>query len=55
MYEPITMASRSKTWTVFARTKTEIVGSDPTGGMNVRVRLFCVCVVLFVGNGLLTG
>jgi hypothetical protein len=31
------------------------VGSNPTLGMGVCVRLFCVCVVLCVGNGLATG
>jgi hypothetical protein len=31
------------------------VGSNPTQRMNVCVCLFCVCVVLFVGNGLATG
>jgi hypothetical protein len=35
--------------------ETEIVGSNPTGGMHVCVRLFCVCVVLCVGGGLATG
>jgi hypothetical protein len=32
-----------------------IVGSKPTRGMDVRVRLFCVCVVLCVGSSLATG
>jgi hypothetical protein len=32
-----------------------IVGSNPTQGMDLRVRLFFVCVVLCVGNGLATG
>jgi hypothetical protein len=31
------------------------VGSNPTRGMDVCVRLFCVCVVLWVGSGLPTG
>jgi hypothetical protein len=44
---PITVATRSKTWTVFARLNTEIVGSNPTWGMDVCVRLFCVCTVLY--------
>jgi hypothetical protein len=52
---PITVGSRSEEWTVFARSYTEVVGSNSTGGMNVYVRLFCVCVVLCVGNGLATG
>jgi hypothetical protein len=32
----------SKAWTVFARWNTGIVGSNPTGGMDACVRLFCV-------------
>jgi hypothetical protein len=46
---------RSKAWTVFARSNTGIVGSNPTWGMDVRVRLFCVCAVLSAGSGLATG
>jgi hypothetical protein len=53
--EPITVAAPSKIWTVFARSDTEIVGSNPTQGMDVCVRLFCVCVVLCTGSGLATG
>jgi hypothetical protein len=34
---------------------TEIVDSNPTGGMDICVRLFCVCVVLYVGRGFATG
>jgi hypothetical protein len=45
---PITVAARSKAWTVFARSNTGIVGSNPTWGMDVYVRLFCVCAVLYV-------
>jgi hypothetical protein len=41
--------------TVFARSNIGIVGSNPTRGMDVCVRLFCVCVVLCVGSGLATG
>jgi hypothetical protein len=33
------MAARSKAWTVFARSKTETVGSNPAQGMDV----FFVC------------
>jgi hypothetical protein len=36
---PITVATRFMAWTVFARSKTGIVGSNPTWGMDV-----CVCV-----------
>jgi hypothetical protein len=35
--------------------KAEIVGSNPIQGMDVCVRLFCVCVVVCVGSGLATG
>jgi hypothetical protein len=41
--QPITMAARSKAWTVFARTR----------GMDVCV--YSVCVVLCVGSGLAKG
>jgi hypothetical protein len=51
---PITVATRSKTWTTFARSNIGIVGSKPTPGMDVCVSLFCVCVVLCVGSGLVT-
>jgi hypothetical protein len=39
---PISVVERSKAWTVFARSNTGILGSNPTRGMNVCVRLFCV-------------
>jgi hypothetical protein len=51
---PITVAALSKTWTVFSCSNTGIVGLNPTRGINVCVRLFCVCVVLYVGSGLAT-
>jgi hypothetical protein len=41
--------------TVFARSNAAIVGSNPTQGMDVCVRLFRVCVVLCVGSDLATG
>jgi hypothetical protein len=51
MDPPITVAARSKAWTVFARSNTEIVGSNPTQGMDVCIVcvysvfvLFCVLV-----------
>jgi hypothetical protein len=50
---PITVAARSKAWTVFALSNTEVMGSNPTRGMDVYVSLFCVCVVC-VGSGLAT-
>jgi hypothetical protein len=45
---PITWAARSEPRTVFARSKTLIVGSNTTSVMDVCVRLFCVCVLLCV-------
>jgi hypothetical protein len=53
--EPITVGARSKARTVFARSNTEVVGSNPTPGMFVCVRLFCVDVILCVRSGLETG
>jgi hypothetical protein len=41
--------SRSKAWTVLARSNTGIVGSNPIWGMDVYVHLYCV------GSGLATG
>jgi hypothetical protein len=49
------VAARSEAGTVFARSNTGVVGSNSTRGMDVSVRLFCVCVVLWVGSGLATG
>jgi hypothetical protein len=48
----ITVAARSKAWTVFVRSNAGIVGSNDTRDMDVCVRLFCVFVVLCVGSGL---
>jgi hypothetical protein len=44
-----------RAWTVFARSNSGIMGTNPTRGMDVCVRLFYVCVVLYVGSGLATG
>jgi hypothetical protein len=52
---PITVTARWKAWTLFARSNTGIVGSNPTWDMDVRVRLFYVCAVLCAGSGLATG
>jgi hypothetical protein len=52
---PITAAVRFKTCTGVARSDTGIVGSNPKQGMDVCVRLFCVCVVLYTGSGLTPG
>jgi hypothetical protein len=49
------MAARSNSWTIFTLSNTVIVGLNPTGGMNVCVHVFCVCVVLYVGSGLAMG
>jgi hypothetical protein len=40
---PVTVDERSKAYTVFARSEAEIVGSNPTQGMDVCVR-FSVCL-----------
>jgi hypothetical protein len=56
--EPVTVAARSKAWTVSARLDAGIVGSNPIKDINiwcVCVRLCCVCVVLCLGSGLETG
>jgi hypothetical protein len=49
------VAARSKARTVFARSNTGLVGSNPTQSTNVCVRLFCVCDVLCVGSSHATG
>jgi hypothetical protein len=51
---PITVAARSKEWTVFVRLNAGPVDSNSIQGMNVYVRLFCIYVVLCVGRGLTT-
>jgi hypothetical protein len=51
---PIRVAGRSKAWTVFVRSNTGIVGSNPTRGMHVCMHLYCVCDVPCVGSGLET-
>jgi hypothetical protein len=51
---PITVAARSKAWTFVSLLHTGIMGSNPTRGIGVYLRLFCVCVVLCVGSGLKT-
>jgi hypothetical protein len=53
--DPITVTTRSKAGTIFACSNTGIVGSNPTQGMDVCVRLSCVCVGLCVGSGIATG
>jgi hypothetical protein len=52
--QAITVAARSKPWTIFASSNAGIVGSNPIQGMDfLCVRLFCV--LLCVGSGLATG
>jgi hypothetical protein len=48
---PITVAARSKAWTVFVRSNAGIVGSNPTQDIDVCLCLFCVCM----GSDLATG
>jgi hypothetical protein len=42
------VAARSKARSIFARSNTGIVDSNPTWGMDVSVHLCCVCAVLCV-------
>jgi hypothetical protein len=42
--QPIRVAERSKACTVLVRSNTGIVGSNLTQGMDICLRLFCVCV-----------
>jgi hypothetical protein len=44
-YVPITVALRSEAWPFFANSRAGIVGSNPTQGTDVCVRLFCFCVL----------
>jgi hypothetical protein len=37
------VAARSEAWNVFARLNTGIVGSNPARGMDICMRLFCLC------------
>jgi hypothetical protein len=43
--QPITVAARSKAWTVFARSNTGIVGSNPTQDMDVCMCFYSVFVL----------
>jgi hypothetical protein len=40
---PITAAVRAKAWNAFARSNTGHVASNRARGMDVRLRLFCLC------------
>jgi hypothetical protein len=53
--EPTIVAAGSKAWTVFTRSNTGNVASNPSHDIDVCVRLFCVSVVLRVGSGLAMG
>jgi hypothetical protein len=50
----ITAAARSKTWTVFGRSNTGVVGSNPARGISACIYLFCICGILYVGIDLAT-
>jgi hypothetical protein len=50
--QPITVTVRSKAWTF---SNNGFMGSNPTGGTDAYVYLFCVYVVLCVGRGLAMG
>jgi hypothetical protein len=52
---PITVATRSEAWTVFAHSNTWVVGSNTTLDMDVCVHLFYACVVMYVGSSLAMG
>jgi hypothetical protein len=52
---PITVAARSESCTVFARSNVALVGSNPIRGTDVCMPLFCVCAVLCEGRGLAKG
>jgi hypothetical protein len=45
---PITMAERSKTLTVFARSNAGIVGSNPTQGMDVCVYVYSAFMLSYI-------
>jgi hypothetical protein len=47
---PVTVAERSKAWTVFARSEAGIVDSNPTQGIDVwcvYVFILCLCCPVF--------
>jgi hypothetical protein len=48
----ITMAARSKTWTVFASSNTGVVGSNPARGMGFSVCVYSVFVLSCIDSGL---
>jgi hypothetical protein len=48
-YSLITVATWDKTWTVFGRSNTGVVGSNPTRGRNACMFSSCICVQLCDG------
>jgi hypothetical protein len=52
MFWPNAVVALSKVRTAFAFSNTGVVGSNPTLGMDVCMRLLCLCIVLCVGSGL---
>jgi hypothetical protein len=55
-YTPVTVAERSKAYTIFACSEVGIVGLNPNKAwmIGMCVFLFCVCVFLCLGRGLAT-
>jgi hypothetical protein len=53
--EPVTVAERSETCSVFARSEAGIVGSNHTQGMDVYCLFVCMCVCVCVFLYLCTG
>jgi hypothetical protein len=53
--EPVTVTARSKAWTVFSRSDSGFVGSNPSQVMDVSyVYAFILCVVPCLVTGLAT-
>jgi hypothetical protein len=52
--QPVTVAERSKVYTVFARSEAGTMGSNPTQGMDVECLCVCVLLCLCTGRGLAT-
>jgi hypothetical protein len=51
---PMTVATLSEAWTIFTRSNSAVVSSNPIPVIDVCVCLFCVCVVQCVGSCLAT-
>jgi hypothetical protein len=54
IYVDISVTALSKAWTIVTRLNAGIMGSNPLNAC-MSVCLFCVCVVLCIGSGLVTG